>query len=299
RNGQYLVENYHINYVQSVDIRKLIKKREHSDKRKPLLAFGGAVYEEAAYDAEVIENEAQMALFKKNIYSDLKNIRQELAEKKVFSDFVNIRYIRNAYNGLGIGTWPDLPDTLNEVKNINKVIKRSDIFTGSNVTEKDVKELSKNWTLYNYKVLHFATHGLVVNEVPELSAVVLSQFEKDEGKEDGYLRIEEIAELDFQADLITLSACETSLGRVDGNAGIMGFTQSFILAGANAVSISLWRAAGESTSQFMAAMYGMVQDKGIGYAEAITEVKRRFISGSFGEKYKAPYYWAPFVYYGN
>ena len=299
RNGQYLVENYHINYVQSVDIRKLIKKREHSDKRKPLLAFGGAVYEEAAYDAEVIENEAQMALFKKNIYSDLKNIRQELAEKKVFSDFVNIRYIRNAYNGLGIGTWPDLPDTLNEVKNINKVIKRSDIFTGSNVTEKDVKELSKNWTLYNYKVLHFATHGLVVNEVPELSAVVLSQFEKDEGKEDGYLRIEEIVELDFQADLITLSACETSLGRVDGNAGIMGFTQSFILAGANAVSISLWRAAGESTSQFMAAMYGMVQDKGIGYAEAITEVKRRFISGSFGEKYKAPYYWAPFVYYGN
>ena len=299
RNGQYLVENYHINYVQSVDIRKLIKKREHSDKRKPLLAFGGAVYEEAAYDAEVIENEAQMALFKKNIYSDLKNIRQELAEKKVFSDFVNIRYIRNAYNGLGIGTWPDLPNTLNEVKNINKVIKRSDIFTGSNVTEKDVKELSKNWTLYNYKVLHFATHGLVVNEVPELSAVVLSQFEKDEGKEDGYLRIEEIAELDFQADLITLSACETSLGRVDGNAGIMGFTQSFILAGANAVSISLWRAAGESTSQFMAAMYGMVQDKGIGYAEAITEVKRRFISGSFGEKYKAPYYWAPFVYYGN
>ena len=299
RNGQYLVENYHINYVQSVDIRKLIKKREHSDKRKPLLAFGGAVYEEAAYDAEVIENEAQMALFKKNIYSDLKNIRQELAEKKVFSDFVNIRYIRNAYNGLGIGTWPDLPNTLNEVKNINKVIKRSDIFTGSNVTEKDVKELSKNWTLYNYKVLHFATHGLVVNEVPELSAVVLSQFEKDEGKEDGYLRIEEIAELDFQADLITLSACETSLDRVDGNAGIMGFTQSFILAGANAVSISLWRAAGESTSQFMAAMYGMVQDKGIGYAEAITEVKRRFISGSFGEKYKAPYYWAPFVYYGN
>ena len=299
RNGQYLVENHHINYVQSMDIRKLIKKREHSDKRKPLLAFGGAVYEEAAYDAEVIENEAQMVLFKKNIYSDLKNIRQELAEKKVFSDFVNIRYIRNAYNGLGIGTWPDLPDTLNEVKNINKVIKRSDIFTGSNVTEKDVKELSKNWTLYNYKVLHFATHGLVVNEVPELSAVVLSQFEKDEGKEDGYLRIEEIAELDFQADLITLSACETSLGRVDGNAGIMGFTQSFILAGANAVSISLWRAAGESTSQFMAAMYGMVQDKGIGYAEAITEVKRRFISGSFGEKYKAPYYWAPFVYYGN
>jgi len=79
----------------------------------------------------------------------------------------------------------------------------------------------------------------------------------------------------------------------------MGLTQSFILAGANAVSMSLWSVAGESTSQFMITMYGMVQEKGINYAEAITEVKRRFISGGFGEEYKAPYYWAPFVYYGN
>jgi CHAT domain-containing protein/Tfp pilus assembly protein PilF len=299
RNGQYLVENYCINYVQSMDIRKLIKQRNHSDKRRPLLAFGGAVYEEAAYDVKVVENETQMVLFKKNVYSDLENIRLELAQKKVFSDFENIRYIRNAYNGLGIGTWHDLPRTLNEVKNINKVINKSNIFTGSNVTEKDIKELSRDWTLYNYKVLHFATHGLVVNEVPELSAVVLSQFEKDEGKEDGYLRIEEIVELSLQADLVNLSACETGMGRVDGNAGIFGLTQSFILAGANAVSISLWRVADESTSQFMVSMYGMVQDKGIGYAEAITEVKRQFICGNFGERYKAPYYWAPFVYYGN
>lgn len=298
-DGQYLVENHHISYVQSVDIRKLIKKREHSDKRKPLLAFGGAVYEEAAYDAEVIENETQMALFKKNIYSDLKNIRLDLRQKKVFSDLENIRYIRNAYNGLGIGTWRDLSDTLNEVKNINKVIHKSNIFTGSNVTEREIKELSRNWTLYNYKVLHFATHGLVVNEVPELSAVVLSQFEEDEGKEDGYLRIEEIAELELQADLVTLSACETGQGRIYGGESVMGLTQSFILAGANAVSMSLWSVAGESTSQFMATMYGMVQEKGINYAEAITEVKRQFISGDFGEKYKAPYYWAPFVYYGR
>ena len=299
RNGQYLVENHHISYVQSVDIRKLIKQRQHSDKRKPLLAFGGAVYEEAVYDAEVIENETQMALFKKNIYSDLKDIRKALAQKNVFSDFENIRYIRNAYNGLGIGTWRDLPSTLNEVANINKVIHKSNIFTGTNVTEKEIKELSKEWTLHNYKVLHFATHGLVVNEVPELSAVVLSQFEEGVGEEDGYLRIEEIAELELQADLVTLSACETSPGGIDGDAGIMGLTQSFILAGANAVSMSLWLVADESTSQFMVTMYGMVQEKGINYAEAITEVKRQFISGDFGEKYRAPYYWAPFVYYGN
>ena len=64
-NGQYLVENHHINYVQSVDIRKLIKKRKYDEKRRPLLAFGGAVYEEAAYDVNMIENRNSDGSFKK------------------------------------------------------------------------------------------------------------------------------------------------------------------------------------------------------------------------------------------
>ena len=256
-NGQYLVENHHINYVQSMGIRKLIKKRKYGEKRRPLLAFGGAVYEESASDVEVIENETQMALLKKNIYSDL----SYLSRHSDPFDLDEMRLFRNAYSALGIGTWHDQPYTLNEVANINKVIHKSNIFTGTNVTEKEIKALSKDWTLYNYKVLHFATHGLVVNEVPELSAVVLSQFEEGVGKEDGYLRMGEIAELDFQADLVTLSACRTSPGGIYGDAGIFGLTQSFILSGANGVSISLWRVANESTSQFMATMYGMVQEK--------------------------------------
>ncbi len=307
--GKYLAESRHIKYIQSVDMLKLIKKRKYDDERKPLLAFGGAVYEDITYDVDVAENEIQMEILTRNIYSDLENIRWELAQKDVFSDFENIRYIRNAYGGLGVGTWHDIPCTLNEVNNISKVINKADVFTGRNVTERKIKELSKDWKLSNYKVLHFATHGLVVNEIPELSAVVLSQFRDQQGEEDGYLRMEEIAKLDVRADLVNLTACETHLtdrragrlagGRVDGNEGLVELTQSFILAGARAVSISLWPVADESTSQFMATMYGMVQEKGIGYAEAITEVKRRFISGGFGEKYKAPYYWAPFVYYGN
>jgi CHAT domain-containing protein len=84
-----------------------------------------------------------------------------------------------------------------------------------------------------------------------------------------------------------------------GGEGVVGLTQSFLRAGANAVSVSLWQVADESTSQFMVSMYDRVQDKDISYADAMTEVKRRFISGDFGEEYKAPFYWAPFVYYGN
>ena len=298
-NGQYLVEKYNIGYIQSLDIRKLIRKREYDEDRKPLLAFGGAVYEDSDFKAEMIENKAQLAVLTKNIYSDLENIQTDLLLKTFYPGIDNIRSVGNAYSVLGLSSWPDLPETLNEVNHIKKIIHKSDIFTGKNVTEKDIKELSDDWKFYDYKVLHFATHGLVVPEVPELSALAFSQF-KEIGKEDGYLRTEEIAKMEIRADLVTLSAFDTGLGGgVYEDDGFTRLIHSFVLSGAKAVSVSLWRVAGESNSQFMATMYGLVQDKGMSYLDAITEVQRQFIDGNFGEKYKAPYYWAPFVYYGN
>ena len=285
--GRYLVENYNISYIQSMGIRKLIKERKYREDRKPLLAFGGAVYDEKTYNKDMKMrkrmNATQLASLKKQIYSDI--------ERK--------KSVRDAYSALGIDTWTNLPGTLREVDKIKQVIKRSDIFRDVNVTERNVKEFSRNGTLSRYKVVHFATHGLIVPEVPELSAVVLSQFKDNTGKEDGYLRMGEIAELDIRADFVNLSACETGLGKIYGGEGVVGLTQSFILAGANAVSVSLWSVADKSTSLFMESMYKEVNNKKISYSNAITEVKRQFIKGEFGETYKKPYYWAPFVYYGN
>ncbi len=105
--------------------------------------------------------------------------------------------------------------------------------------------------------------------------------------------------MEIRADLVNLSAFDTGLGGIYENDGFSRLIHSFVLSGANAVSVSLWRVADESTSQFMATMYGLVQDRDISYIDATTEVKRQFINGDFGEKYKAPYYWAPFMYYGN
>jgi CHAT domain-containing protein/Tfp pilus assembly protein PilF len=282
-DGKYLVENYRITYTQSMGIRELIKERKYKKERKPLLAFGGGVYNEVSYDVDMIKNDTQLAFLTKNLYSDFRNDRS----------------VRNAYGALGIGYWSNLPGTLNEVKNIKKVINKSVIFTGMDVTEKNIKELSRNGELSEYKVIHFATHGLVVPEVPELSAIVLSQFKRKQGREDGYLRMGEIAKLNIKADFVNLSACETGLGKIYGGEGVVGLTQSFLLAGANAVSVSLWQVADESTSRFMVTMYNLVKDRDMNYADTMTEIKRQFINGDFGDKYKAPFYWAPFVYYGN
>lgn len=233
--------------------------------------------------AKVVENAKQISFLQNNT-------DQKIEEK---------RSVRSVYNRLGKSSWTDLPGTLTEVNEISAIIKDGDTLVGAEVSENKIKEYSDSGQLADYKILHFATHGLVVPEIPELSAIVLSQFEEEKEGEDGYLRMGEIAELDIAADFVNLSACETGLGRIYGGEGIVGLTQSFLIAGANGLSVSLWRVADKSTSKFMTELYKKVQNTDMGYGQALTEVKRGFINGDYGEKYQAPYYWSPFVYYGK
>ena len=208
---------------------------------------------------------------------------------------------RSAYNELGLSGWGNLPGTLTEVIAIGRIFTGSLIYKGADVSEYKVKQLSTNGLLDDYKVLHFATHGLVVPEIPELSAIVLSLFANEQHNEDGYLTMKEIAMLDIKADFVNLSACQTGLGKIYGGEGVVGLTQSFLIAGANGLSVSLWQVADESTMQFMIGMYTLVQEQGFTYDRAITEMKRRFINqtNENGKDYSKPFYWAPFVYYGE
>jgi len=107
----------------------------------------------------------------------------------------------------------------------------------------------------------------------------------------------EIARLKPEAGFINLSACETGLGRVCCGEGVIGLTQAFLMAGAEGVSVSLWKVADEAPARFMSGMYARAHSQSLGYAEALTELKRAFLRGDFGASYRDPYYWAPFVYY--
>jgi CHAT domain-containing protein len=73
------------------------------------------------------------------------------------------------------------------------------------------------------------------------------------------------------------SACETVRARIYRGEGVVGLTQSFLVAGANGLSVSLWQVADESTKEFMSGVYGMVMDKQVSYAIAMTAMKREFI----------------------
>ena len=281
--GKYLVEAYEIKYAQSMAVMDIISKRNYTVKRKPLLAFGGAVYDRITYSADMVNSEKQLSSLGKKVY-------QKIASRSS---------TRDAYASLGVPQWSNLPGTLSEVKEIYGIVKGAIVYKGDEVTEDKIKELSSKGELSQYKVIHFATHGIVVPEMPELSAVVLSQFKTESGGDDGYLRMGEIAELKFNADFVNLSACETGLGKIYGGEGVVGLTQSFLIAGANGLSVSLWNVDDVSTSKFMTGLYELTEKRGMGYSKAITEMKLRFIRGDFGDSYKAPFYWAPFVYYGR
>jgi ankyrin repeat protein/CHAT domain-containing protein len=282
-DGKYLSEKYTITYAQSMGILDLLKGREYSDSRKPIIAFGGAVYDELSYDVDMIENDVQLAYL----------------EKRIYSAFETRGLVRDAYASLGLSKWENLPGTLVEVKAIDKNIINADLLTGEDVSEEKVKSMSSTGELFEYKVIHFATHGLVVPAMPALSALVLSQLQNDNINEDGYLTMGEIAELDLKADFVNLSACETGLGKIYGGEGVVGLTQSFLIAGANSLSVSLWKVSDKSTVDFMVSMYELVDKEGLSYADAISKIKRKFINGDFGDSYRSPYYWAPFIYYGR
>jgi CHAT domain-containing protein len=282
-------------------VMQLIKNRKYKENRKPLLAFGGAVYDEITYDTDMIENTTQLDFLKKNITLAM----------------ADTRAVDKAYASLGIAQMSNLPGTLAEVKALASIVPDTEILTGGKVSEDEVKSLSDSGKLAEYKVIHFATHGVVVPEFPELSALVLSQFKDKSGKEDGFLRMGEIAKLKLNADFVNLSACETGLGKIYGGEGVVGLTQSFLIAGANGLSVSLWQVDDQSTMMFMVGVYQLVNEKGMSYSQAINKMKRAFIKGQVsmdtfqpsrgitikpvGEakpgNLSHPYYWGPFVYY--
>src|SRR6185437_8708242 len=89
------------------------------------------------------------------------------------------------------------------------------------------------------KIIHFAVHGISTPNFPERDALVLGR-QPNSKTDDGLLQVRQIAQLKLNADLVTLSACNTGTGKLEGEEGIIGLTQAFLFAGARTVASSLW-----------------------------------------------------------
>ncbi len=185
-----------------------------------------------------------------------------------------------------------LPATEVEVQEIYRVLSATDPFSKYFLKKDANEELIKKGELARYDYIHFATHGLVNAQYPELSGLLLAQ--NKQSVEDGILYTGEIFGLKLKAQLVTLSACETALGkRVEGE-GVRGLTSAFLLAGARTVVVSLWKVADESTARLMISFYNQLLS-GKDKASSLREAKLSLLHDS---KYAHPFYWAPFVQIG-
>lgn len=150
--------------------------------------------------------------------------------------------------------------------------------------------------LQQYRIVHFATHGLLNTEHPELSGLVLSLIDEQGQPQDGFLRLHELYNLSLAADLVVLSACQTGLGKEIRGEGLVGLTRGFMYAGTPRVVASLWKVDDLATADLMKDFYqGMLKD-GMRPAAALKAAQVAMLKN---KRWQSPYYWAPFVLHGE
>ena len=150
--------------------------------------------------------------------------------------------------------------------------------------------------LGDFRFVHFATHGLLNSQHPELSGLMLSMFDETGRARDGFLRSHEVFNLRLNADVVVLSACQTGLGKEVRGEGLVGLTRGFMYAGSPRVVVSLWSVSDEATAALMSRFYRGALSDGLRPAEALRAAQ---VSLLRDKKYAYPFYWAAFTLQGE
>jgi CHAT domain-containing protein/Tfp pilus assembly protein PilF len=150
--------------------------------------------------------------------------------------------------------------------------------------------------LSQYRIVHFATHGLLDSAHPELSGLVFSMVDKKGRPQNGFLELQDIYNLNLPADLVVLSACETGLGKEISGEGLVGLTRGLKYAGASRVVASLWRVSDVGTAELMAAFYTSMEKDGLPPAAALRAAQIKLLKQ---KRWSDPYYWAAFQIQGE
>src|SRR5262249_7678436 len=158
------------------------------------------------------------------------------------------------------------------------------------------RSLATNISLGQYRIVHFATHGILDNKHPELSGLVLSLVNRQGKAQNGFLKLQDIYNLKLPVDLVVLSGCETGLGENVGGEGLIGLTRGFMYAGASRVVASLWSVSDMATADLMSHFYRAMERQGMRPAAALRAAQ---IEMWQQKQWRSPYYWAAFQIQGE
>lgn len=156
--------------------------------------------------------------------------------------------------------------------------------------------------LSTYKIIHFATHGWLNPDHPELSGILLSMVDEQGRPRNGVLQMHQIFDLRLPAELVVISACETAIGKKIRGEGLNGLSRGFMYAGARRVIASLWKVNDGSTSELMNYFYGGLKLRdGVNFTQTRPAAALRAAQLKMMEKplWRHPYYWAAFIIQGD
>ncbi len=256
--GKLIVESKIVSYAPSATALWVLRRRHAGSAPRTLLAVGDVDYS-GRQSPEI--GQTRNASIVSNVLRDL----ADLSSSRLHN----------------------LPQSRREVLSIAQIAgEDSKVLLGRDASESafNAEPLSE------YRIIHLAVHSIADSHFPDRSALVLAG---DSGREDGLLQLREITRLHLRADLVTLSACQTAVGPVEGEAGVISLQMAFLMGGARTVVASLWNVEDESTTLLMEAFYRHLtlnEDK----AAALTHAKRELLARN-----AVPYYWAGFVLVGQ
>ena len=204
------------------------------------------------------------------------------------------RELTRSVRDLGPGALDRLPYTRQEADSIVAEVKRGKPLEafGFDAT----RELLTGGSLRGYHIVHIATHSLIDDRQPELSGILFSMVDPQGKPRDGFLPLHRIYDLDLDAGLVVLSACDSGSGPDLRGEGLLGITRGFLYAGATQLVVSLWKVDDRSTAELMKRFYHQLFEVGLRPAEAL----RKAQASMHGDpEWSAPWHWAGFVYLGD
>jgi CHAT domain-containing protein len=275
----WIIRSHAVTVLPSVASLKILRTgSQASPALKPMIAFADPVFSKGARaSAEQQAALGSIVSFYRGTQVDVSAIRERL---------------------------PQLPGTGREVREIAAELKAQsdDVKLGLNATETAVKHAK----LDQYRVVYFATHGLVSGDLDEFAkgkiepALALTIPDQPTDDDDGLLTASEIAQLKLDADWAVLSACNTAAADKPGAEALSGLARAFFYAGARSLIVSHWSVSDEATARLMiGTLRASARDPKLSHAEALRQSMLAMIDGAKSDADADPRLWAPFVVVGE
>lgn len=285
RSAAWLLRRHAISVLPSVISLKSLRAFARRDQgTKPMTGFGDPVFDPA---------------------------REGPADRRAASGKIAARSIATVaytdfWRGAGVDrarlaqALPQLPDTADELNAVAKDVgaAEADIHLGRDASETTLKRAA----LAQYRIIYFATHGLVAGDIKGLGepSLALSIPGQPTELDDGLLTASEVAQLKLNADWVVLSACNTIAGDKPGAEALSGLARSFFYAGARALLVSHWAVDSEAATRLTISTFDLLKNEpGMGRAEALRRAMLTYLDDPSMPRNAYPAMWAPFALIGE